>query len=720
MGASSPPASGEPVPAVRIAAAILKEPAMRLGRPFPPLFALSLALAVSVFAPPAGADQSAVDLKISRVALFSSGVGYFEREGTVRDHATAEMNFRTAQINDIIKSLVVQDFGGGRVGVVSYASHDPLEKTLRSFGVDLTGKPTLAQLLDQLRGEPVELSGGRSMAGTVLGVEKHKKVVENAIVEIDVLNLVTDSGMQQVPLGEVGGVRLLNDSVNEELNKALAALARAHDAEKKSVTLRFEGQGERRVRAAYLLEAPIWKTTYRMVLGPEKKPFLQGWATVENATETDWNDVQLSLVSGRPISFVMDLYTPIYIPRPKVELELYASLRPPEYAAGRGVPTPPTAARPVPAADAEKLRSLGYVGGLDEGGAGGGLIEAQITRDRRRLGMDLADSGVASVATARDAGELFEYVIDTPVSIPRQHSAMLPIVNQEIEAEKVSIFNPATHPKHPLNGLHLTNTTALNLMQGPITVFEDNVYAGDARLPDVRPGEKRFISYALDLSTEVAVERQPRPSQIVSMRIAKGVLVHRNRHEDTRKYVVTNKDPRPRQVIIEQEYDESWKLVEPDEPFEKAPGLLRFKLPVPESGQKELTVRLAYEGDQTVILSATALDRIEFFLRARVISPAVRAALERVVELRTAAGRAAAERENVERDLNETRQEQARVRENLGRLDRNTDAYRRQLAKFDELETQIERLSARVAELREVENRTKQEVEDYLLSLDVE
>ncbi len=664
--------------------------------------------------------EPSVDLEISRVSLFSSGVGYFERQSSVTDTATAELSFRAQQINDIIKSLVIQDFDGGRVGVVSYASHDPLEKTLRSFGVDLTGKPTLAQLLDQLRGEPVELTGPRSLTGTVLGVERRKFVRNDQTVETDVLNVLTDAGMIQAPFDEIQGVRLLNANINGELKKALAALARSHDAEKKTVTLRFEGSGARRVRAAYLLEAPIWKTTYRMVLAPEKKPFLQGWATVENATESDWKNVKLSLVSGRPISFVMDLYTPIYIPRPKVELELYASLRPPEYAGGQD------------AQFAEKavLRSGGFAPApaMESLGVAARRIQADAAREAPAGAdddaawneqLDLSQSGVASVATAQDAGELFEYVIDGPVSIPRQHSAMLPIANQEIDAEKVSIYNPGTHDRHPLNGLHLTNSTALNLMQGPITVFDQNVYAGDARLPDMRPGEKRFVAYALDLAIEVNVEQRPRPDELVSLRIAKGVLIHRHRYEDARKYVVRNKDDRNRPVVLEQPYDESWTLVEPAQPFEKAPGLLRFKLDAPAGKTVEQTVRLTYEGDQTLHLSQMQLDQIEFYLKARVISPAVREALERVAALRTAADRAATERERAEARLNEARSEQARVRDNLKTLDKSTDAYRRQLTKFDQLETQIEQVSTQLEALREEESARRRELEDYLLRLDV-
>lgn len=682
---------------------------MRIDMQSHPALVLSLVAACAAFA-----DAPKADLEVTRVALFSSGVGYFEREATVTGNASAELSFRTQQINDIIKSLVIQDFGGGTVGVVSYASHDPLEKTLRSFGVDLTGKPTLAQLLEQLRGEPVELAGGRAVSGTILGVEKLKRIAGEQTVEIDVLNLLTDAGLQQVPFSDIGGLKLLNANVNEDLKKALAALARSHDAEKKSVVLRFDGQGQRRVRAAYLLEAPIWKTTYRMVLGPEQKPFLQGWATVENATESDWKDVQLSLVSGRPISFVMDLYTPIYIPRPKVELELYASLRPPTYESGYNEQDMEMAKAPAPAAMSDSLIA---------GGAQGRRAQMDLKSLGRagelRAGLELEGAGVQSVATARDAGELFEYVIDTPVSIPRQHSAMLPILNQQIEAEKVSIFNEQTHPKHPLNGLYLTNSSKLNLMQGPITVFDDNVYAGDAKLPDLKPGEKRFVSYALDLSTEVMIEGESQPDEIVSLKIARGVLVTTRRYQTARKYVVKNKDDQARTVVLEHPYTDNWTLIEPKEPFEKAPGVLRFKIEVPADKSIVQPVKLEYTGDQTVALSELGLDQIRVFLRAKVISPKVKEALERVIAMRTELERMARERADAEQQLATARNEQGRVRENLKTLDKSTDAYRRQLAKFDEFETRIEKLDASVAELKQREEAKRQELENYLLSLDV-
>lgn len=684
-----------------------------------------LAAAGCVWMPHAASADSAADLHVKRVAIFSSGVAFYECEATVEGNATAELTFRTEQINDIIKSMVVQDLDGGTIGAISYASRDPIEKTLRSFGVDITGKPTLANLLDQLRGEPVEISGLQSINGVILGVEKQRQQFGDAgIVEIDLLNLLTDVGMQQLPVRELGGIKLTNPKVNAELRKALETLALGHDADKKSVVLNFNGTGKRRVSVAYLLEAPIWKTTYRLVLDEEGQPFLQGWATVENATEEDWRDVRLSLISGRPISFAMDLYTPIYIPRPVEELELYASLRPPTYEGafeaekmedfadkltmrrGRGDNASGVAggrvARAAPA-PAEALAALGY------------MSEDQSVRP-----MELAGKGVASVASATEAGELFQYAIRTPVSIPRQHSAMLPIVNQKIAGEKVSIYNPATHAKYPLNGLKIKNTSELNLMQGPVTLFDGNVYAGDAKLPDLKPDEERLVAYALDLSTEVMVKHQPRPDEMLSVKIVRGSLIHTHKYIDEREYVVKNKADRPRTVILEQPYGDEWKLLVPDKPFERAPGLSRFKVELPAGETKSQVVKLERMMDETIILRNLPRERIEFYLSGRAVSSAVKKALQHVVELQEGVYQIRRQREQSERDTNEQVNEQSRVRENLKTLDKNSDAYKRQLQKFDEIETQIERLRRQTAELRTEEAKRQATLDEYLMGLDVE
>ncbi|HKS07699.1 MAG TPA: carboxypeptidase regulatory-like domain-containing protein [Gemmatimonadaceae bacterium] len=311
----------------------------------------------------AQSTQSRTDVPVRKVMLFSSGVGYFEHAGSVRGDGLTELRFKTAQINDILKSLVLQDLDGGRVSNVTYPSQDPISKTLRSFQIDITDNPSLADLLNQLRGAKVTVqSQGERLSGTVLGVEiRRKSVASGEPVETPVLNVLSGAMIRAVDLPTITSLSLDDPQLQDELTKALVALTQARDQDKKPVTINFAGNGDRRVRIGYVVETPVWKTSYRLLLD-DKTPKLQGWAIVENQTESDWNDVSLSLVSGRPISFMMDLYSPLYSQRPFVVQELFAGLRPQMYGAGIGA----------------RLDAAGRIGG----GLGtiGGVVRDKFTR----------------------------------------------------------------------------------------------------------------------------------------------------------------------------------------------------------------------------------------------------------------------------------------------------------------------------------------------------
>ena len=276
--------------------------------------------------------QGSTNLPLKRVVLFNSGVGYFEHDGKVTDNAKVDLKFKVKDINDLLKSMVVQDFDGGHVSTVGYGSNDPLDKRLTSFAINLNGNPPLAQLLEQIRGEKVEIDAPNRIVGTIVSIETHKtEIGKDHFTDQNVLNIATDGGLRSVVLESAGSIRLLNPKLDAELRKALGVLSTAHETDKKTVSLDFRGEGNRNVRVGYIEETPVWKTSYRLVLSDAKKPFLQGWAIVENPSEEDWNDVRLSLVSGRPISFTMDLYQPTYIPRPEAHLELFSSLGPQTY-----------------------------------------------------------------------------------------------------------------------------------------------------------------------------------------------------------------------------------------------------------------------------------------------------------------------------------------------------------------------------------------------------
>jgi len=474
------------------------------------------------------------------------------------------------------------------------------------------------------------------------------------------------------------------------------------------------------------VENPIWKTSYRLVLSTKKdgKPMLQGWAMVDNASEEDWKDVRMALVSGRPISFQMDLYQPLYVPRPVVEPELFASLRPPTYQG---------AMEHKPQDDSYGGNGSGP-GNLAEKQWGTRKLEAikRLAReqDNARTQTDLGreklneeidlKKGVASSATAGELGDFFQYVIDHPVTLPRQKSAMLPIVQKDIEASRVSIYNQNVQAKHPLHGLRFKNTTGLHLMQGPITVFEGSSYAGDARVLDIPPKDERLISYAIDLGMEVEPIVKNQPERLTKVKINKGIVYQTTRVREEKTYNVKNRSEHDRVVLIEHPYRADFNLVSKDKPAERARDVYRFELKVP-SGQSA-TEEVIEEKDVNSAITLTNSDdnQMRFFLSQAVVSEAVKTALSKAIELKGKVSDTQRELAQLQKQLKDITDDQMRLRANLREMPSTAEAYKRYLKKFDDQETQIEDFQKRIKALQDTEFQQRKTFEDFLAKLDVE
>jgi hypothetical protein len=714
---------------------------------------------------PVAAQVSGPQLPVAQAILYSSGVGYFQREGTVEGNTRVDLTFPVQDVNDLLKSMVLQDLGGGVISAVSYDSQAPIEKTLQSFAVNLTGNPGFGQLLGQARGEKVEVTLQQGNAaqpgavtGTVIGVEKqHQAASKDATVEVEMLNLWCAEGMRSVKLNDVQRVRFLNPVLEGEFKRALETLALSHDTQKKAVSLTFNGEGKREVRVSYVVENPIWKTSYRLVLSTKKdgKPMLQGWAIVDNSSEEDWNDVRMALVSGRPISFQMDLYQPLYVARPVVEPELFASLRPPTYNGNMLAANPHNTTNPSSPqndslggngsgpgnVDPKKLKDLADVWGRlaerDRARAMGELTrdmppryrdvvekyfrDGEGGRGRSNLGaeMDLSQ-GVASSATAGDLGDFFQYAIDHPVTLPRQKSAMLPIVQKDVEADRVSIYNERTQAKHPLLGLKFRNTTGMHLMQGPITVFEGSSYAGDARVLDIQPRDERLISYAIDLGTEVEPIARKQPDRLTKVKVNKGILYRTDKVREEKTYNIKNRSEHDRVVLIEHPFRADFNLVSKDKPAERARDVYRFELKV--AAGKTVTEEVIEEKDlgTNVTLSNTDDNTMRFFLNQPVVSDAVKKALEQALGMKAKVDNARREIEQLQRQLKDITDDQVRLRANLKEMPPTAEAYKRYLKKFDDQETQIEDYRKKIKELQDTEFTHRKTFEDFLAKLDVE
>jgi hypothetical protein len=689
------------------------------------LIPLAIAATPLVAAEPA----AAVDLPLEKVVLFTSGVGYFQHGGKVTGDATVEMSFRADNVNDLLKSMVVEDLGGGTVPAVSYASRDPITKTLGTFAIDLTDDPSIGKILGRLRGERIEVEAATPATGTIVGVEKRPMPVgDDRTIEKEFITILTADGLRTLPLDGITRIRLLDERLQRELEQALAVLALGHDSEKKSVSLAFTGEGERPVRVGYVQESPVWKTSYRLVLGGDVadepqagKALLQGWAIVENTTDRDWKDVRMALVSGRPISFVMDLYRPLYVPRPVVEPELYASLAPQVY--GQDMEA---AAREFAKARAEggRGRQLAQAemrprGALPPPAPRRPLEKAvmeEATADFDREGV----AAIRSVAAGEALGELFRYEIAAPVSIARQRSAMLPIVAEAVEAEKVSIYDDRVMAKHPLAGVRLVNSTKLDLMQGPVTVFDAGAYAGDARIEDLPAGSSRLLTYAVDLDVEVAPRFEPRPDELVSVKLVKGTLVVSRKLARRKAFEIKNSGRDSVKLLVEHPLEPGWKLVEPAEPAEKTRDRYRFAVEA-EPG-RPATLVVAEEQVVAQRLAVTNLDdnTILVFSSAKVTSPAVKQALQDVLERKQEIARIARDRSRREQEIKAVGQEQERIRQNMAQLDRASDLYTRYVQKFAVQEDRVEALRREIAELETTEQQARRGLDEMLGKLELE
>ena len=667
-------------------------------------------------------------LPLEKVVLFTSGVGYFQHTGEVTDDARVEMTFKAEQINDLLKSMVVEDFGGA-ASTVSYASRDPVTKTLETFAVNLTDNPSIGDLLGRLRGEKIEVDAAAPATGTIVGVES--RVVpagDDKTVMRQFVTILTKDGLRTLPLDTITRIKLLDPRLQGELEKALAVLALGHDNEKKSVTLDFTGKGARQVRVGYVQASPLWKTSYRLVLadgvaGEDAKAALQGWAIVENTTDHDWKDVRMSLVSGRPISFVMDLYQPLYVPRPEVRPDLYASLLPQVYRQNMA---------------AEQLQFAGAANGMEASrrelakgemaadrkaaaaapGQPGQLKEAQDgdalkrSRDQQVFG---AGVSMQSLAQAAALGELFRYEIAKPVTLARQRSAMLPIVAEPVAVERVAIYDERVLVKHPLAGVRLKNSTALNLMQGPITVYDAGGYCGDARIEDMAPGSERLLSYAVDLDVEVVPRAEPRPDEIVSVRLAKGTLVASRRLARARKFEVKNSGDKPVKLLVEHPLDPGWKLVKPEKADETTRDRYRFAVMAEPGKPAALEIGEEMQVDQSLAITNLDDNAILLYSRARVTSPAVKESLVEVIRRKQEIERLVREKAEREQEINAIGQEQARIRENMGRLERTSDLYTRYVQKFSQQESRIETLREEIAQRQSQEQQARKGLDEFLL-----
>lgn len=513
-------------------------------------------------------------LPITHITLYKHGVGFFERCAAVSGEEVT-LSFRADEMNDILKSLTVVDRGGGQVLGVDYVTPQNREERLADCSIRLGDRSSLYDLLAGLRGRQVRLRLDQSetVSGILLGLDESPERQPLAGTLVSLLRDGSDE-VQVVTLGRVQGVEILDERGVGDLRFFLQT---ALDQENtRSVTLRLS-PGEHDLAVSYVAPAPTWRVSYRLVSEPDEegqggRALLQGWGLFDNRLGEDLKDISLALVAGMPLSFVYDLTTPFTPERPVIKEERRVASGPVTFAAQSGAPKAEPAAEPRVAA-LRAGRSLGMAAPAP-----------------RRMDSESLQETVAVETTGEALGELFRYVIGTPVTVGRGRSALVPIISEELDYRKDLLYNRRQLPTHPVATLRLKNTTGLTLERGPATVIAGGEYVGEAILPLTAVGGEAALSYAVELGLKV-VEQSGSGREVRRLSIHGAYLQFEEWATRWREYRLTNSTAGPLTVLVEHPRTPHYDLFDTPSSQERTAEHLRFAVTVPAWGETTLKVQ---------------------------------------------------------------------------------------------------------------------------------
>jgi hypothetical protein len=663
---------------------------------------------------PGPASPREATLPVTRVVLFSSGVGYFEHRASVTGDSVVSLPFAFDEVNDALKSLVVSDGSGAgdksASPSVSYPSQESLDRALKAFRVDLSGSPRVAELLGRLRGAEISVDMPDTVTGRIVSVEA--RPTKDPAVARPYVVLLTSTGLRSIALDDAQSLRFSDKGIGEDFNRALSLILAARDEKRRSLDVRLPGTGTRQATIGYVIAAPVWKVSYRLDLAPDKPQF-QGWALVDNPSGQDWMDVSLSLVSGRPVSFIQDLYPPLYLDRPTLPLSIAGIASARSFDSGFADNSADEEEAPMEkaASPASMARKEAMPSPAPSRAPGAAFAPAPAPGN-------LGSAAALDTASAGKAGDQFQFTVKKPVSLERGRSAMLPLVAGDIEAERVSIYSPDFASSHPMLGAKLANTTGIRLPAGPIVVFDGGVYAGDALLDFFPEKDSRLVVFGEDLGVTTDISASS-SQETVGVTISKGVMVFSRRITMAKTYAFKNGGSNAKKIVIEHPITPGAELFEPKVSDEKTERVYRFSLALPAAGEARLVVKERSPRGESVLLGSLRPDDFLAYSSSQEIPRNVRDALRKAIEFRK-------KLEDSQRSLVDLQDrktalaaDQSRYRSNLGSVGRDSSQGQQYLKRLMDAETAIDQTDAKIADAQKAVQDAQKAYEAYIGGLDL-
>jgi hypothetical protein len=665
---------------------------------------VSAALAAFALGGLARPAEAAEGLSLRRVLLSTGGVGYLEYEARVQGSVDLPLDVRIDQIDDVLKSIVVYD-DKGRLGEVSLPGKESLREVFRDLPFDQSALESPAALLGALRGAQirVEMPDG-TLEGRIASVTTEQiKLSTGDVVTRHRLSVLTKGTVRQVLLEDALRVTFVDEALQRQIDEALSALLTQKERGSRELRIHVTGEGERVVRVAYVVEAPLWKTAYRLTLDGDaqaKSADLQGFAVVENRSGHAWEDVDLTLASGDPVTFRQALYDAYYVERPVVPVDVV----------GHVLPRLDEGALDIAKRHGRGLR-FGAPSSVREGAATAPEQPGELAE-------------ITPAETAESMSQVV-YHLPSPVRLGDGESALLPVIAAAVPAERLSLYQPRTDPRRPLVSARIENDTDGDLPPGAITVYERSAasgpatYLGDARLAPLPIGESRLVSFAVD--QKVKIDREEKSDLLLTVAtIEGGVLTLKRSERRTTLYTIQGAAREPRTVVLEHPRIQGFEIIEPEESsgrIEATATDYRIVRDVPAGATVQVRVVLARPLTETVKIADLSREQVGVYASSSELPAPVRAALARVAELQAAVADKTALLKRLEAEAAQIASDQARIRENLKVVPAGSDLAKGYLTTLSKQEARLSALEGEIERAKDAVEKARQDLAVHVRSL---
>lgn len=689
-------------------------------------------MAAVIFAVPAVA--AAQELELKRVMLSAGGVGYFEYEARVEGNVTLPLSVRLDQVDDVLKSIVVYD-DKGVAGTISLPGREPLVQIFRDlpFGPEALSSPVM--LLNSLPGAEIRATGARKVEGRLVRVVPEETALPDlgGVITRHRVSVMSAEGMQTFIFEDADSVIFTDPELRAQIDGALAAVSAHRTRDRRTLEIESNGKGKRTVRIGYVVAAPLWKASYRLTVTGEKaeKARLQGWAVLENMSGQEWKNVELTIVSGNPVTFRQALYSAYYVDRPEIPVEVL----------GRVLPAPDTGAIGMkqlaegeydeefrreqkaqrPADGIMNMYAMGDVATESNSSAGRSKQAAPMVALMAKE--KAPEQSRILAAASKEAATQVTFRVPYPVSVKSGQSLLVPVIDREVPARRIALYQPSTHDRHPLASVRLTNDGETGLPPGVLTLYETGAegagYVGDAQMSTLPVGDERLVSFALD--QKALVDREVKESQVIGKgRIVRGVLELTYEQEQHTTYRLKAPAREAREILIEHPRMPGWKIVKPTEAaVELTDGMYRIRHTLEAGKQAEIEVVLTRPDLQEIALVGRHGNFYTAFAENGELDANLRKAFAEMAKLRDVVDGHVRRQQELEGERNRIHQEQKRIRDNLSRIPQGSDLQKRYLKKLDQQEDALETLLGEAEKTRLAMEQADKKLGDYIRGLDI-